>query len=82
MVGLVLLAGCSGGGDKKGGTPIFAPGKVASGQAKLGPGTYEFICTVGDHAARGMKGTLTVTTRKTERPKDPDAGSGGNGDSH
>jgi plastocyanin len=45
-----------------GGTPIFGPGKTESGQATLGPGTYQFICTVGDHAALGMKGTLTVTT--------------------
>jgi plastocyanin len=64
-------------GSDLGGTPIFGPGKVESGQAKLGPGTYQFLCTVGDHAALGMKGTLTVTTKKTERPTDPDAGKGG-----
>ena len=61
-------------GQDLGGTPIFAPGQTQSGQATLGPGTYEFICTVGDHAALGMKGTLIVTTRKTTRPADPDAG--------
>ena len=61
-------------GQDLGGTPIFAPGKVESGQATLGPGTYEFICTVGDHASLGMKGTLVVTTEKTKRPPDPDAG--------
>ena len=33
--------------DPKG---FFAPGKAEAGQATLGPGTYEFICTVGDHA--------------------------------
>jgi plastocyanin len=64
-------------GTDLGGTPIFGPGKVESGQAKLGPGTYQFICTVGDHAALGMKGTLIVTTKKTTRPGDPDAGKGG-----
>src|SRR3954447_7649159 len=64
-------------GQDLGGTPIFAPGKVDSGQATLAPGTYQFICTVGDHAALGMKGTLTVTTDKTTRPPDPDAGSEG-----
>jgi plastocyanin len=64
-------------GQDLGGTPIFAPGKSASGQATLGPGTYEFLCTVGDHAALGMKGTLVVTTEKTTRPPDPDAGSEG-----
>ncbi|MEA2274240.1 MAG: hypothetical protein QOI98_2948, partial [Solirubrobacteraceae bacterium] len=60
-----------------GGTPIFAPGKTASGEATLGPGSYQFLCTVGDHAALGMKGTLTVTTKKTTRPADPDLGKEG-----
>jgi plastocyanin len=64
-------------GSDLGGTPIFGPGKVESGQAKLGPGTYEFLCTVGDHAALGMKGTLIVSTKKTTRPPDPDAGQEG-----
>src|SRR5436190_21192585 len=64
-------------GQDLGGTPIFAPGKVQSGRATLGPGTYEFICTVGDHASLGMKGTLVVTTAQTKRPPDPDAGSPG-----
>lgn len=63
-------------GSDLGGTPIFAPGKVQSGQATLGPGTYEFLCTVDDHAALGMRGTLTVTTKKTTRPTEPDAGGG------
>jgi plastocyanin len=64
-------------GKDLGGTPIFAPGKTESGEATLGPGTYEFICTVGDHAGLGMRGKLTVTTKKTTRPADPDAGSEG-----
>jgi plastocyanin len=64
-------------GSDLGGTPIFGPGKVASGQATLSPGTYEFICTVGDHAALGMKGKLVVTTESATRPADPDAGGGG-----
>jgi plastocyanin len=64
-------------GQDLGGTPIFAPGRTEAGQATLGPGTYEFLCTVGDHAALGMKGTLVVTTKKTTRPADPDAGSKG-----
>jgi plastocyanin len=67
-------------GSDLGGTPIFGPGKVESGQAKLGPGTYEFLCTVGDHAALGMKGTLIVSTKKTTRPPDPDAGQEGDGE--
>src|SRR3954451_25100192 len=56
-------------GQDLGGTPIFSPGKTASGKATLAPGTYEFLCTVGDHAALGMKGTITVTSKKTTRPK-------------
>jgi plastocyanin len=63
------------GGQDLGGTPVFAPGDSKSGQATLAPGVYEFICTVGDHAALGMKGTLTVTSDKVKRPGDPDAGS-------
>jgi plastocyanin len=64
-------------GQDLGGTAILGPGKTEAGQATLSPGTYEFICTVGDHASLGMKGTLTVTSKKTARPKDPDAGTGG-----
>jgi plastocyanin len=64
-------------GKYVGGTPIFGPGKTEAGQATLAPGNYEFLCTVGDHAALGMKGTLTVTAKKTARPKDPDAGKPG-----
>lgn len=67
------------GGEDLGGTSIFGPGATKSGQATLTPGKYEFICTVGDHAALGMKGTLTVTSEETERPADPDAGSEGEG---
>jgi plastocyanin len=64
-------------GQDLGGTPIFGPGQTKSGQATLSPGTYQFICTVGNHADLGMKGTLTVTSKKTSRPKDPDAGKPG-----
>src|SRR4051812_32777820 len=59
-------------GQDLGGTAIFGPGKTESGQAMLAPGDYEFLCTVGDHAALGMKGTIRVTSKKTTRPKDPD----------
>jgi plastocyanin len=64
-------------GEDLGGTPIFGPGKTESGQAMLTPGTYQFLCTVGDHADLGMRGTLTVTDKATKRPADPDAGSAG-----
>jgi plastocyanin len=59
-------------GQDLGGTPTFGPGQTQSGQATLAPGKYEFLCTVGDHAGLGMKGTLTVTSRKTVRPKEHD----------
>jgi len=59
-------------GQDLGGTPIFGPGQSQSGQATLAPGKYEFLCTVGDHAALGMKGTITVTSKKTVRPKEKD----------
>jgi plastocyanin len=48
------------GGRELGGTPIITPGQDARATVNLSPGTYDFICTVGDHAQLGMKGTLTV----------------------
>jgi plastocyanin len=43
-----------------GGTPPFPAGESRSASVRLATGTYEFICTVGDHAKLGMKGTLKV----------------------
>ena len=43
-----------------GGTPPFPAGESRSASVRLASGTYEFICTVGDHAELGMKGTLKV----------------------
>ena len=48
------------GGEDVGGTPSFAPGGSKSVRLELRPGTYELLCTVGDHAELGMKGELTV----------------------
>ena len=48
------------GGQELGGTSIILNGKDASASVKLTPGTYTFFCSVGDHEALGMKGTLTV----------------------
>jgi plastocyanin len=48
------------GGDDVGGTPTFTGGETKSANVDLQPGEYEMICTVGDHADLGMKGTLTV----------------------
>jgi uncharacterized cupredoxin-like copper-binding protein len=47
-------------GEDVGGTPSFAPGGTKSVRLRLQPGTYEMICTVGDHAQLGMKGELRV----------------------
>jgi plastocyanin len=43
-----------------GGTSPFPAGETRSASVRLASGTYEFICTVGDHAKLGMKGTLKV----------------------
>jgi uncharacterized cupredoxin-like copper-binding protein len=48
------------GGKDVGGTPSFAPGGSMAVRLRLAPGTYEMLCTVGDHAQLGMRGTLTV----------------------
>jgi plastocyanin len=43
-----------------GGTPSFAGGRTESARVRLQPGSYELLCTVGDHAELGMKGRLEV----------------------
>ena len=43
-----------------GGTPTFPGGESRSARLTLEPGEYELVCTVGDHAELGMKGTLRV----------------------
>jgi plastocyanin len=43
-----------------GGTQAFAGGETRKATVNLEHGTYEFLCTVGDHAKLGMRGTLTV----------------------
>jgi plastocyanin len=48
------------GGQDLGGTPTFTRGQTKSATVDLRPGRYEMICTVGNHAAEGMTGTITV----------------------
>jgi plastocyanin len=43
-----------------GGTPAFPAGESRSATVRLASGTYDFVCTVGDHAELGMKGKLKV----------------------
>lgn len=48
------------GGTELGGTPTFQGGQTRSGTVTLPPGSYEMICTVGNHEQLGMTGTLEV----------------------
>jgi plastocyanin len=47
-------------GEELGGTPSFPAGESRSARLQVERGSYEFICTVGDHAELGMRGTLRV----------------------
>lgn len=48
-------------GDQElGGTPTFQGGETRGGSVTVDAGTYELICTVGNHADLGMTGTLEV----------------------
>lgn len=47
-------------GREVGGSPTFPGGRTESGRVRLERGSYEMVCTVGDHAERGMVGTVTV----------------------
>jgi plastocyanin len=47
-------------GEELGGTPSFPAGESRSARLRVEPGSYGFICTVGDHAELGMRGTLKV----------------------
>jgi plastocyanin len=42
-------------------TKVIAPGADARISFRLYPGRYQLWCTIGDHRARGMHATLTVT---------------------
>jgi plastocyanin len=47
-------------GEELGGTPSFPGGESRSARLRVEPGSYELVCTVGDHAELGMKGMLRV----------------------
>jgi plastocyanin len=47
-------------GEDIGGTPTFRGGETQSGRVNLEHGSYEMVCTVGDHAELGMTGELRV----------------------
>jgi plastocyanin len=46
--------------EEVGGTPTFPGGRTESGRVNLEHGNYRMVCTVGDHAERGMTGTVQV----------------------
>jgi plastocyanin len=48
------------GDEEIGGTPTLPAGRSGSARLNLEHGNYSFVCTVGDHAELGMKGTLRV----------------------
>ena len=49
------------GGAIVGATPTFSGGGTKTLTVTLKPGTYTFYCSVDDHRAAGMHGTLTVS---------------------
>lgn len=48
------------GGAQLTAVPTIKGGQIRTGRLSLATGRYELICTVGDHAKLGMKGTLQV----------------------
>ena len=48
------------GGRELGGTPTFEGGQTRTAAVRVSRGSYDLVCTVGDHAELGMTGTLEV----------------------
>ncbi len=48
-------------------TGIVKPGALGEIRTTLARGRYTYLCTVADHAARGMRGSFTVTRKKASR---------------
>ncbi len=49
-------------GQPLAGTPTIAPGRTATFEASLSPGSYAVVCTLPGHREVGMTGELTVTS--------------------
>lgn len=45
-------------------TGIVRPGRLAQISVRLPQGRYTYVCTVADHAAKGMAGTIVVTAAR------------------
>lgn len=48
------------GDEELGGSKAIGDGETTSTSITLGPGTYEYYCSIGDHADLGMTGDLKV----------------------
>ena len=48
------------GEQELGGTPTIPSGDRRTASVELEPGSYRFVCTVGDHRELGMEGELTI----------------------
>jgi hypothetical protein len=52
-------------------TGVVDPGDLGQIRTRLARGRYTFFCTVADHAARGMTGSLLVRAVKKKAPRRP-----------
>ena len=50
-------------------TGVVEPGDLGRISIRLAQGRYTYVCTVADHAERGMAGTLVVRAAKKKRPR-------------
>lgn len=48
------------GEQERGGTPSMPSGDRRTASVELEPGSYTYVCTVGDHRELGMEGELTI----------------------
>ena len=48
-------------------TGVVRPGGLAQIRIRLAQGVYTYLCTVADHAERGMEGTLVVRAAKKHK---------------
>ncbi len=48
------------GEQELGGTPSIPAGDRRTASVELEPGSYRYVCTVGDHLELGMEGELTI----------------------
>jgi hypothetical protein len=54
-------------GGLRGETGRVRPNRLGEIRVTLPRGRYSYLCTVGDHAAKGMRGTFTVIAPKKKK---------------